>query len=71
MLGQQIGNLPEIDREFINGRNNNNNRINEDLNDNPTNIYNPAQFQTEILTNFFQIKIFKKNCYMSKIRVKL
>ena len=61
MLGQQIGNLPEINREFINGRNNNNNIINEDLNDNPTNIYNPAQFQTEILIYFFQNKNILNN----------
>ena len=54
-------NLSEIDREFIIGRNNNNNIVNENLNENPPNIYNPTQFQTELLINFFQNNNIIKN----------
>ena len=55
-------NLFENDKNFKEGINQGNININNDeLNEIPSNIYNPVQFQTEILINYFQNKnIFKK-----------
>ena len=46
-------NLIENDEEFIKGLGNDNNIINNNLSENPPNIFNPPQFQTEILLKFF------------------
>ena len=57
--------LKENDEEFRNGLNLGNIINNEELNENASNVYNPPQFQTELLINYFQNKkIFKKvvNC---------
>jgi len=54
-------NLKENDEEFRKGLNLGNIINNEDLNENASNVYNPPQFQTELLINFFQNKkILKK-----------
>ena len=58
-------NDPELipnDNEFINNNNVNVNENNDnDINDRPENIYNPASFQTEILIKYLQdIGIIKK-----------
>ena len=46
-------NLRENDKEFINGLRNDNNINNDDLSENPPNVFNPPQFQTEVMLNFF------------------
>ena len=54
-------NLIENDEEFIKGLGNDNNIINNNLSENRPNIFNPPQFQTEILLNFFKNKNILKN----------
>ena len=51
-------NLRENDKEFINGLRNDNNINNEAISENPPNIFNPPQFQTEFMLNFFKIKTY-------------
>ena len=54
-------NLKDNDEEFRAGLGERNIMNNDNLNENPPNIYNPAQFQSELLINYFQDKkIFKK-----------
>ena len=54
-------NLKANDEEFRSGLRERNIMNNDNLNENPPNIYNPAQFQSELLINYFQDKkIFKK-----------
>ena len=59
---EEEDNLIENDKEFKKGINQgNNNANNQDLNESISSIYNPIQFQTELLINYFQNKnIFKK-----------
>ena len=58
----EVGNLKENDEEFRKALNFGNIIINnEELNENTYNVYNPPQFQTELLINYFQNKKnFKK-----------
>ena len=61
----EVENLKENDEEFRKGLNLGNIINNEELIENASNVYNPPQFQTELLINYFQNKkIFKKvvNC---------
>ena len=55
-------NLIENDKDFKENKNKGNNNSNkEDLNERISSIYNPIQFQTELLINYFQNNnIFKK-----------
>ena len=62
-------NLIENDKEFIQGLGKDNIINNDDLSENPPNIFNPPQFQTEILLNFFQNKnILKKQVICQKCK---
>ena len=62
-------NLIENDKEFIQGLGNDNNINNDNLSENPPNIFNPPQFQTEIFLNFFQNKnILKKQVICPKYK---
>ena len=62
-------NLIENDKEFIQGLGNDNNINNDNLSENPPNIFNPPQFQTEILLNFFENKnILKKQVIYPKCK---
>ena len=57
----EVGNLKENDEEFRKGLNSGNIINNEELNEHASNVYNPPQFQTELLIKYFQNKkIFKK-----------
>ena len=57
----EVENLKENDEEFRKGLNLSNIINHEELNENASNVYNPPQFQTELLINYFQNKkIFKK-----------
>ena len=58
-------NLEDNDKEFRDGLKDRNIINDDNLNENPPNAYNPSQFQTELLINYFQDKkIFKRivNC---------
>ena len=58
-------NLEDNDKEFRDGLKDRNIINDDNLNENPPNVYNPSLFQTELLINYFQDKkIFKKfvNC---------
>ena len=59
---EEVENLIENDKDFKEGIDQVNiNLNNDDINEIPPTIYNPVQFQTEILINYFQNKnIFKK-----------
>ena len=59
---EEVENLIENDKDFKEGIDQGNiNLNNDDINEIPPTIYNPVQFQTEILINYFQNKnIFKK-----------
>ena len=62
---EEIENLKDNDEEFRAGLGERNIMNNDNLNENPPNIYNPAQYQSELLINYFQDKkIFKRivNC---------
>ena len=55
----------ETNKEFRDGLKDRNIINDDNLNENPPNVYNPSLFQTELLINYFQDKkIFKKfvNC---------
>ena len=52
----EVENLKENDEEFRKGFNLSNIIKNKKLNENASNVYNPPQFQTELLINYFQNK---------------
>ena len=68
MEEEQQENLNQNDKDFLNEiSNNGDNIINDNLNENAPNIYNPVTFQTEILIQFFQNhNILKKNVFCSQ-----
>ena len=59
------------DIEFKNRSIENLNLNHGEINDNPQNLYNSAQFQMEVLIDFFQKKHLKMFCFSPKTRTKM